>query len=79
MAWGPNPRPGKAFTDAQAAECRILFCRRYNDCLDAAVANSWPGFVCHFCDVREPQSREEFRRDVEGIAAMYDAIRKRKL
>jgi len=32
---------------------RRWFCRRYDDCLDVAVAENWLGFHCRACHINE--------------------------
>jgi hypothetical protein len=50
----PNPRPHEpAHTPENAGQLRRLHCARYDNCLDVAIRERWPGFSCGACEVRE--------------------------
>ena len=72
----PNPMPAsQVYFEENATVVRRLHCTRYNACLDLAFAARWPGFTCGSCPSYEPMSRDGHVADLEGIGALFVAIR----
>jgi len=63
----PLPIYGRVLDEDDAALNRQLHCRRYNECLNFAVRNDWPGFVCTSCVTYDPMDRDEFFQDVDAF------------
>lgn len=61
----PRPR-----TAPPGGEGRLLDCRRYDGCLDIAIARDWPGFDCIGCPAYVPFDRAELRRQVRALVAL---------
>jgi len=64
----PNPiRPPSLSVLDDPIAARQLHCRHYDDCLDVAQANGWPGFGCSACSGFEPLSPQGEARDHRGL------------
>ena len=70
----PAPAPSGRITDPDdAPRVRRLDCRRYTGCLEVAHAQDWHGFTCNGCEAHEPQSEDEARADLDGLARLLAA------
>lgn len=54
---------------------RRLTCRRISQCLSLAIERHWEALSCGMCPIDDPQSREEERADMRGMAEMLTAAR----
>ena len=52
---------------------RRLTCRRISQCLALAGERRWEAMSCAMCTVDDPQSREEMRQDMIGMANLLRA------
>jgi hypothetical protein len=81
----PNPQPHRALTVLDdSAFTRNLHCRLYDDCLEVAESQNWPGFTCSQCRACEPQSALSEKRDHRGllraaVEILHGDIRAREL
>lgn len=64
------------YTEKRAGEGRRLDCATYNGCLTVAQRGKWINFTCVECGDYAQQSRENLRKDLEGMAALFREIRK---
>lgn len=71
---GSLPQSTAPTSDPEAVD-RRLDCRRVSQCLAVAVDRHWEGLSCGMCTVDDPQSREEERADMRGMAEMLTAAR----
>lgn len=73
----PGSMPFRAEQDhdeEHVASRRRLHCKRYDNCLSYAAEQAWPGFHCAACSVEEPDGREEWLRDLDGLARFLRAL-----
>ena len=56
-------------------DLRQLKCAEQSFCLGVAASLDWPGMACTECHGYAPQTTAEYRRDLEGIAMLWLAIR----
>ena len=59
LMWKPEPRPleGALRTEADIALHRRLYCGHYDGCLSRSVHESWGGFTCMHCPLRDQASQ----------------------
>lgn len=69
-----DSRPEQLADPDEAPDQRKLLCRRYRDCLSHAVAMVWESFGCGSCAVDEPLTRDEQKRDLDGLAGFLRAL-----
>ena len=72
----PNPirHPSLAIFDGTVV-ARQLHCRRYDECVEVAEANDWPGFSCAACAAFEPLTAMEEARDHDGLLDLLAELR----
>lgn len=52
----PHPQPHAPYLSAEeAAQCRKLFCRHANGCIEVSIAAGWSALSCTSCDLDEPE------------------------
>lgn len=54
---------------------RRLWCRKYDRCLNFAVARGWSGFDCGGCDVRDEVSEDERLLDIAGVRRLVAEVK----
>lgn len=65
----------KADADCDCPErAREINCRRYDTCLDYAIAHDWPGFHCGACDVDDELTLDEQRAQAAGVYRLWRII-----
>lgn len=72
-----DSRPEPLTDSDDAPDQRKLLCRRYSDCLSHALDMVWESFGCGRCGVDEPLTKDEQRRDLEGLAHFLSALQLR--
>jgi hypothetical protein len=72
-----DSRPEPLRHPDDAPDQRKLLCRRYRDCLSHAVSMFWESFGCGSCDVDESLTRDEQKRDLDGLAGFLRALQLR--
>ena len=55
-------------------DARQLRCAEQSWCLALAASLDWPGFGCGECSAYKAQSPAEYRKDMEGMASLYQAL-----
>lgn len=73
LFFGSNPQPSAPLFDNTVDGKRKIHCKRYENCLLYAMKMGWSSFDCLDCCVEEKISKEEFERDLEGLAALLRA------
>lgn len=53
-----NPTPAEPAKTLREVN-RLVLCRTYGACLDAALLRGWPGFTCERCEDFEFEGRED--------------------
>jgi uncharacterized paraquat-inducible protein A len=68
-----NPSPQA--TDARK-NFRMLFCSRYDACLDTAIAENWQGFSCSQCQAYDAANWdwEDWLEDAAACAALLSVV-----
>jgi hypothetical protein len=66
----PQPRYLPIYEQDDADRRRKLDCRRYNTCLDIAIARDWPTFACDDCPAFARSNGEQQRHDVVQLLAL---------
>lgn len=75
----PNPKESNP-TEANKAlkndfsSYRKIYCSKYNDCLDHALALRWKGFTCNECCVDNPISRDQFKSDIISLLELAKEV-----
>lgn len=71
----PNPTRLRVLSTDDGGVLRKLYCKLYDNCLNVAYINSWPGFGCNECRAYIQISTFEIRRDASAIADLLIAMR----
>jgi len=74
-----NPRPiTTLYIEDRAGEGRRTDCQSYSGCLTRARVCRWPSFVCTSCDDYVAPTREDLRKDIEGMARLFTRLYSRR-
>lgn len=64
---GSWPIPWATLWPSEVGKHRVIWCRRYDRCLEHAAVAGWSGFSCRRCDVDDVVSRAEQVAELKRI------------